>query len=124
MNFSKLKKAILEIGVSSVVNYLENGEIYDDYDDDEEEKSGESKEDQLIKEIEALGLVLVHEVGGNSGDGEDVERIFVHRDKNDGNIYIKITGFYSSYEGTEWDEEIQRVMPETHTVTIYTKYKN
>jgi hypothetical protein len=129
MNFQKLKKSILDLGINKVAYFLEEGYHDDcDYDeedeDDEEGKAEDSENAKIKKEVEELTaqLVLVHESGGYSGGGEEVERIFMHKDKDE-KIYIKISGFYSSYEGTEWSETIERMQPEQKTVTIYTKYK-
>lgn len=135
MNFSKLKKAITDIGLNKVCGFLENGYIEDydyeqdgdDVDEDEDEEKKEKRDAEIKAKIEALNLVLVHEVGGSSGDGESVERVFMHKDvqKNGTElVYIRLTGFYSSYEGTSWDDDIERVQPEVITATIYTKYKN
>lgn len=35
------------------------------------------------------------------------------------NIYVKFTGHYSSYSGTEWHELFDEVKPETKTETVY-----
>jgi len=69
----------------------------------------------------SLPIKLVHRVGGGEGQGEYAERVYEH--DNDGEmIYFKITGFYSSYDGTDWDSDIQRVTPQEKTITVYVKY--
>lgn len=134
MNFTKLKKAITDIGFNKVIGYLENDYIEDyDYeqdgdelDEDESDEAREARETEIKKKIEELNLILVHETGGHEGGGESAERVFLHKDVSKNGvdkIYIRITGFYSSYEGTNWDEDIERVQPETVVATIYTKYK-
>ena len=53
-------------------------------------------------------LKTVHSVGGNEGDGEK--------------IYFRLTGFYSSYHGTDWDEDFVRVVPAEKVITVYNNY--
>lgn len=65
-----------------------------------------------------LDVTLVHEEGGYEGAGEYAERVFEHN--NNGELlYFKITGYYSSYDGTEWDNTIKQVKPEQKTITVY-----
>ncbi len=61
-----------------------------------------------------LPLKLVHSVGGGEGDGETVVRVFEHN-----GIFIQLTGWYASYHGTDWDEEITQVFPKQKTITVY-----
>ena len=55
---------------------------------------------------------MVHSVGGCEGGGENVERILKVTSPSSGNIaYIRATGWYSSYEGTEWDTDVTFMTP-------------
>lgn len=59
---------------------------------------------------------IVHEEGDCEGGGDYscVVRYFEEHD-----VYIQVTGFYSSYEGTEWDGEFEQVFPKEKTITVY-----
>lgn len=92
MNFQELSEIIKDLGVSSVAR--------EDF----------NKED--------LDMELVHSQGGYEGDGEYAERVFEH-DNGGEKIYIKITGFYSSYNGTDWDSDFEQVQPKQKTITVY-----
>lgn len=35
------------------------------------------------------------------------------------NVYISLSGYYSSQEGTNWDGEFKVVYPKTKTITVY-----
>jgi hypothetical protein len=61
-----------------------------------------------------LPLKLVHSVGGGEGGGEYVERVFEHA-----GIFVKLTGYYASYSGTDWDEDVVQVFPKQKTITVY-----
>lgn len=92
MNFQELSQKIIDIGVAAV--------CHEDFNKNE------------------LPLKLVHEVGGHEGDGEYAERVFEH--DNDGEkIYVKFTGFYSSYDGTDWDSDFAMVTPREKMITVY-----
>jgi len=94
MNFEELKSKIEEVGVDAVG--------YEDYD---EVESG-------------LYLTTVHEVGGGEGGGDYVERVYEH--DNDGEpIFVRITGYYSSYNGTDWNDGVKQVFPKQKTITVY-----
>ena len=70
------------------------------------------KESDLIP-----GLKLVHREGGGEGGGEYVERVFQFEDSD---LFVKITGYYYSYEGTTYDG-IEQVAPQQKTITVYEK---
>jgi len=90
MTFQEIVDKIHEIGVSEVAE--------DDFEKD------------------SLPLTLIHEKGGHEGDGDYAERVFKH---DVSGVIIKITGFYSSYSGTDWDSEIKEVKPVEKTITVY-----
>ena len=94
MNYQELKDKIEKIGLGQI-----------------------AEEDFNVKDINenfsAEDFNLVYAEGGGEGDGDYAERVFQHE-----NVFVKITGYYSSYEGTDWDE-ISEVQPKQKTVTVY-----
>jgi hypothetical protein len=59
---------------------------------------------------------LVASKGESEGEDSGSYRVFLF---NEANIYIMFTGYYSSYEGTDWSLEFKQVYPTTKTITIY-----
>lgn len=57
-----------------------------------------------------------HQKGGCEGGGDYAERVFLFKDHN---IYLKVTGFYSSYHGTDWEYDWTEVFPKEKTITVY-----
>jgi hypothetical protein len=65
----------------------------------------------------------VHSEGGHEGGGEHVERIYeIYKDDQTTGIFFELAGFYSSYEGIEWDDCVTRVYPHQVMVTQYRDY--
>lgn len=65
----------------------------------------------IVGEVE-----IVYEVGDCEGGGDHSE-VVVHFKEH--NIFLKATGFYSSYNGTEWNSKITQVVPYEKVVTFY-----
>lgn len=66
---------------------------------------------------EALGEAEeVHSVGGPEGGGEYAERVILFKDHG---VYIRITGYYASEDGTEWDGDFEEVFPRKVINTVY-----
>jgi len=94
-------------------------------------RSGQIDMYELEYADEALGGLrpyLVHSEGGGEGEGESVDRVFaiappgllVKEGKVDGALaYVRITGYYTSEEGTEWDSSWEPVEPRAVVVTQY-----
>jgi hypothetical protein len=106
------KRLVLEIQRSGEYG---NSELEDlDYSDLGFEFSGKIDHD-------TFRIKLVHEVGGGEGEGETVERVWevidTFVDKSLG--FAMLTGFYTSYNGTDWDSTLTRVYPRQVTVTQY-----
>lgn len=83
----------------------------------------DSVEDFAYEDYDANNLELgeieeIHQEGGE-GQGDHWESVKHFKDHN---IYIKVTGFYSSYNGTdfynEWDC-CSEVVPKEKTITVY-----
>lgn len=69
--------------------------------------------------LDGLGdFTYVTGEGGGEGEGENVWIVFEH----DGNL-LRLTGYYSSYDGTEWGEDYGSVLdfvaPRIISVTVY-----
>lgn len=71
-----------------------------------------------IEELEGKKLELVYKHGGGEGGGSSVVRV-LKIDTEQGPLFAKFTGYYSSYVGTEWDSEFTQVFPKEKTVTFY-----
>lgn len=59
-------------------------------------------------------VTLIEDHGGGEGDGE--ERFIVIKV---GDQLFQYNGYYSSWDGTEWDETLRQVEPYEVTVTKY-----
>lgn len=68
---------------------------------------------------DAITLSLVDEKGGHEGEGEHVERVFSVKKHDETLSFIRITGYYSSYNGTDWHYDWTLVYPEEVVVTVY-----
>jgi hypothetical protein len=65
----------------------------------------------IVGEVE-----IVHEEGDTEGGGDHSEVVVHFKDHN---IFLRATGFYSSYNGTEWDSDLTEVEPYEKMVTFY-----
>lgn len=72
-------------------------------------------------DYESLGLGKVEEVhstgGMDAGSNWSSVKHFVDHD-----VYIRVTGWYQSHYGTDfqgWEEEVSEVKPKEKTVTVY-----
>ena len=96
--------------VKDLTDKLEELEIskeefaYDDYDVDLKQYFGE------FEEIE-------HE--GGEGEGEKYHIVWYFKDHD---LYIRLDGYYTSYNGTDFDDyEFYEVRPKQVTITVYEK---
>ena len=54
---------------------------------------------------------------GGEGKGEDWERVYFFEEHG---VYLSMSGFYSSYNGTDFDGyEPKEVTPKEKTITVY-----
>lgn len=67
---------------------------------------------------EEIGEMVEVDQHGGEGEGEDWWSV-KHFPKH--NIYVKVSGFYQSYNGTDFDgwEDCKEVKPQTKTITVY-----
>ena len=61
---------------------------------------------------------LAYREGGGEGEGEYVERVLGVKVGSE-EIFLRTTGFYESYNGTEWSCEWVQVFPQEVTVVRY-----
>jgi hypothetical protein len=59
---------------------------------------------------------IVDECGDREGGGD---YSMVVRHFKDYGVYIRQTGFYSSYNGTDWNNDFTEVKPTEKTITVY-----
>jgi|SRR6185369_6055293 len=97
MNFKKLKAKIEEIGLDRIAD-------------------GDFNVKEIDKSFKKSDFKVVHE--SERYDGNSIEMVFKHTDAKLGDIYVKLEGYYSSYEGTDWDT-VSKVKPHKETVTVY-----
>lgn len=68
---------------------------------------------------EELGEIIEIDQEGGEGQGDSWHSV-KHFPKH--NVYIKIDGYYSSYEGTDfgdWDDACSNVSPKEKVITVY-----
>lgn len=82
----------------------------------------EDSVDDLIASLtesnhETFGEIeVIHEEGDCEGGGDHSEKVFHFKDHN---VFIRVTGFYSSYNGTDWENDWTEVSPKEKTITVY-----
>lgn len=67
---------------------------------------------------EQVHIRSVYREGGGEGEGEYVERV-LSISLGDEEVFLRTTGFYSSYSGTDWSGEWVQVFPQAVTVVRY-----
>jgi hypothetical protein len=60
--------------------------------------------------------ISVDEIGGGEGDGEYTHRVINFPAHG---VYIKLRGYYSSYNGVDLDYDYEEVHPKEKTITVY-----
>ena len=104
MNYQEIKEKLTEIGIKTgdkiVTEFCYGGDNID--------------EETLVT---MFGDVeVIDKQGDCEGGGDYAMKVFLFKAHN---VYIKVEGFYSSYNGTEWDEEYKEVFPQQKTITVY-----
>ena len=72
-----------------------------------------------VSKIKLGKIKLVHEEGGNEGEGEDMSKVFYFEEHD---VYLRMDGFYSSFGGSEW-YELYHVEPKEVMVIQYESVK-
>lgn len=68
-----------------------------------------------------FGTVSVVTQEGGEGQGDQYFVVWKLTDENGDEYYFRADGYYSSYEGVEWDgAELRQVQPRQKTITVYT----
>lgn len=63
-------------------------------------------------------IEVVYQKGGREGQGEYVCGVIYFKKYN---LYLKIEGFYSSYNGCDFEDDWFQVFPKSKTITVYEK---
>lgn len=80
-------------------------------------ESGPNGPDSWFKNLE---IEIVEEIGGRKGGGSAVSRVYKVTNKLDNELhYFRLTGYYDSYNGTDWDNGLVEILPQQVTVTKY-----
>ena len=116
----KLTKDELSEIESKLQGYRGNPE--DDWYDEDDETSWSTWAYEYDKEtVPGLGLVEVLDTyKGGEGGGEEALLVF-YITPEDGTepFHVSISGYYASYNGTEWDGDLVQVEPRQVSVTQY-----
>jgi hypothetical protein len=72
--------------------------------------------DDVIWDDKGLGEVVMIDKFGGEGQGDHAHKVFWFKDHN---VYMKIDGFYSSGNGTDWDDDPYEVKPQQKKITVY-----
>jgi hypothetical protein len=64
-------------------------------------------------------IELVDSEGGSEGEGEYVHRVWAVKNGNETLSHIRVTGYYQSYNGTEYNDDWTLVVPREVLVTQY-----
>jgi hypothetical protein len=117
----KIKYSSVEFAALAKSNPLKWLEVFRNDEQYENELQPGEFEDACGDWVLGCSLEVVESEGGYEGGGESASRVFAIVNSRDDRLgYFKITGFYSSYNGTEWDDEIEVVYPHEVLVTQYT----
>lgn len=109
MNYEELISALK-------AHYESQKEDERDYEDGISEFAYSSSCDNVTDEIGEMKEVEQH---GGEGEGENWWSV-KYFPKHD--IYVKISGYYASYDGTSfdgWEDDCKQVKPIEKTVTVY-----
>lgn len=71
-----------------------------------------------LEELDLGPCPIVDSVGDTEGGGEYSHVI---RHFSEHNVYIKVTGCYTSYHGCEWEEIYEEVIPVEKSIIVYNK---
>ena len=116
MNYKEIKEKLKEIGLDGkkLGLYAQNGEcmVYDDETGDEIEYDVEGLLEEHLGKFEVAETSYFH-------DGYECWCVYAFKEHN---VFIKMTGYFSSYDDTEWGDFFE-VVPEQKTITVYEKPK-
>jgi hypothetical protein len=89
-----------------------------DVEDVENNYNGTYFEDVNRVKIDELGKVITIDEYGGEGQGDTWYKVYFFKDHN---VYLKLDGFYNSYEGVMFDgwSSLFEVAPVERTITVY-----
>jgi hypothetical protein len=91
------------------------------YEGEWSEFSYHSKDD-VITDVEGLASLVVVESVGGEGQGDHCHVVLRAITNLNHEIYFKKDGYYSSWDGMNWDEgDFYHVIPRLKTITVYDK---
>ena len=97
------------------MNFKEIVEKLDQLEVSKDEFAHEDWDRKVIKETFGEVKEVFHKGGSGQGEEWSVVRYFADHD-----VYIRLDGFYTSYDGANFDDdEYFEVFPQTKTITIY-----
>lgn len=71
-----------------------------------------------------LGVVsIVDYATGGEGSAEHIYMVFEITDAEGGVKFYQKTGYYASFDGSNWDGDFSEVAPSEKTITVYTPVK-
>lgn len=73
----------------------------------------------VVDVVDGINLELVDSEGGGEGEGSHVHRVFAINEHGNVISYIRVTGYYESYCGTEYNDDWTFVEPREVKVTQY-----
>lgn len=71
-------------------------------------------------DVEDFGHIEVVETTGGEGQGDHAHIVFKLTDVDGNESFYKVDGYYSSYDGVDWDgSDLYSVTPREKTITVY-----
>lgn len=115
-NFSPAEFA--ELAVTDTLKWVEHF-CAQASEDDEELTISDLEDCALTYDVLGCTLKKVHSEGGCEGGGDHAEIVFGIMYNGACVQHFRVTGYYSSYDGTDWDDVIEVVFPREVLVTQY-----
>ncbi len=113
MKFAEIVAKMEELEITP--QYLAEDLEYGDDDDYERKDRNEKTKVQLLED--AVGPFKQVYSKGGEGQGEEWFAVTLFEDHD---VYIRVDGFYTSYDGTSFDcAEFREVRPQEKTITVY-----
>lgn len=82
------------------------------------ERSPAKENPEGFVEFDGLMVRQVDNRGGGEGQGDSVSRV-LEVQTCQGSRFFELRGFYSSWDGTDWETDVKEVKPEQVTITVY-----
>ena len=109
MTAQEIIEKLKELNITTGERFVGNMEGYSFIDDFE--PLDESAMDAIFGNIKE-----VHSQGDTEGGGEYSEKVYYFHDHD---VYLAVTGYYYSYDGTHWNKEILQVFPKKKEIIEY-----